>query len=390
MRVLLLKGRSQYGSLRLHIDQLAQALNAVGHQAAVVDMLTEDQNERLLDALKTQPECVFAFSGVCVDLNLQDRSIYDLVGAVYASIYVDNPIHHLARIRTPVGRNVGLFLDRSHLQFVEASPYAGNFSQLGFLPPGANELPEPPDLSDEAFARRDIPLMFTGTYRGAPEAPWRQWPESAARTVLESVTERMIADPRLPILDALRQVLEQLGAELTPKLFGDIAPLLSAPQFFAEAYHRDAVLRALGEAGLPLHVWGNGWEPLVDRYPSFVYGGVGSFAETLHTLRRARVVLNINNGFVAGGHERVFTAMAAGAAVFSDANPHYAEAFAEGREIATFAWPKLADAPDQLASLVADAPRAGQITRAGALRAQAEHRWTARARQLVEAVQAAA
>jgi len=390
LRVLLLKGRSQYGSLRLHIDQLAQALNAVGHQAAVVDMLTEDQNERLLDALKTQPECVFAFSGVCVDLNLQDRSIYDLVGAVYASIYVDNPIHHLARIRTPVGRNVGLFLDRSHLQFVEASPYAGNFSQLGFLPPGANELPEPPDLSDEAFARRDIPLMFTGTYRGAPEAPWRQWPESAARTVLESVTERMIADARLPILDALRQVLEQLGAELTPKLFGDIAPLLSAPQFFAEAYHRDAVLRALGEAGLPLHVWGNGWEPLVDRYPSFVYGGVGSFAETLHTLRRARVVLNINNGFVAGGHERVFTAMAAGAAVFSDANPYYAEAFAEGREIATFAWPKLADAPDQLAALVADAPRAGQIARAGALRAQAEHRWTARARQLVEAVQAAA
>ena len=213
--------------------------------------------------------------------------------------------------------------------------------------------------------------MFTGTYRGAPQATWRQWPEGPAQTLAESVTERMVADARLPILEALRQVLKQMGAELTPQLFTDIAHLLSGPQFFAEAYHRDAVLNALGRAGLPLHIWGNGWGPLAERYPSFLYGGVGSFAETLHTLRRARVVLNINNGFVAGGHERVFTAMCAGAAVFSDANRYYEEAFKEGREIVTFAWPKLADAPDQLAALVArprprgpDRPRR-RSTRAG-------------------------
>ena len=61
----------------------------------------------------------------------------------------------------------------------------------------------------------------------------------------------------------------------------------------------------------------------------------------LHLLRRARIVLNINNGFVAGGHERVFTAMCAGAAVFSEASRYYADVFrddgsAKGREIATF------------------------------------------------------
>jgi hypothetical protein len=388
LRVALLKGRSQYGSLRLHIDQLARALNEIGHQATVVDMLAEDQADKLVEALQAGPDCVFAFSGVCVDLQAQDRSIYDVVGAAYASIYVDNPVHHLTRIQTPIRRNVGLFLDHSHVEFLKASPFAAAFSHLGFLPPGANELPEPPDLSDEAFARRDIPLAFTGTYRGPPQAPWRQWPESAARTVLEAVVEQMVADARLPVLDALRQVLMPLGVELTPKLFGDFAPLLSAPQFFAEAYHRDAVLQALGAAGLPLHVWGNGWEPLVERYPSFVYGGVGSFAETLHTLRRARVVLNINNGFVAGGHERVFTAMCAGAAVFSDANPYYAEAFEEGSEIVTFAWPRLADAPDQLAALVDDLPRAARIARAGATRAQAGHRWVHRAQALATAVAA--
>lgn len=386
MRFALIKGQSQYGSLRLHIDQLANALTALGHEARIVDMTADDRQAQVNLVTSDPPDCVFSFSGIGGDLKIGDQSAYDYLGVTLATLYVDHPVHHYARLEAKIRKSVAFFLDRSHLQFVNASPLARNYSQLGLLPPGANELPDLPDISDEAFARRDIPLMFTGTYRGAPQAPWRDWPESPARNLAESIAERMAADARLPVLDALRQVLKPMGAELTPQLFTDIAHLLSGPQFFAEAYHRDAVLNALGRAGLPLHVWGNGWEPLAERYPSFVYGGVGSFAETLHTLRRAQVVLNINNGFVAGGHERVFTAMCAGAAVFSDANRFYEEAFKEGREIVTFAWPKLASAPDQLAALVADPDRAAQIARAGARRAQADHRWTERAGRLVKAV----
>jgi len=389
VRFALIKGQSQYGSLRLHIDQLAEALIALDHEAVVVDMTADDRQAQLNAAQAARPDCFFGFSGVGADLKVGETCAYDAWGCVYASLYVDNPVHHLARLQTPIRRNAALFLDRNHLQFVAASPFAKGFSQLAFCPPGANELPESPDLSDEAFGARDIPAMFTGTYRGAPQTPWREWPDSPARTVAEGIAERMAADARLPILDALRGVLRGLGAELTPQLFKDIAPLLSGPQFFAEAYHRDAVLRALGEAGAPLHIWGNGWEPLAERFASFVYGGVGSFAETLHTLRRARVVLNINNGFTAGGHERVFTAMCAGAAVFSDSTPYYDQAFKDGREIATFAWPRLADMPKAFMALVEDAPRAARIARAGAQKAQAEHRWRERASRLVKAVKAA-
>jgi hypothetical protein len=389
VRFALIKGQSQYGSLRLHADQLAEALGALGHEAQVVDMAADDAQAQLNAAVNARPDCFLGFSGVGADLKIGEASAYDVLGCVYASLYVDNPVHHLGRLAQPIRKHMVFFLDRSHVQFAGASPFARNFAQLGFLPPGANELPEPPDLSDEAFVARDIPLMFTGTYRGEPKAPWRQWPDNPARRVLEGIVERMTADARLPILDALRAVLKQMGAELTPALFSDLAALLSGPQLYVEAYHRDRVLHALGRAGAPIHIWGNGWEPLAARYPGFIWGGVGSFAETLHTLRRARVVLNINNGFVAGGHERVFTAMCAGAAVFSDANRYYEEAFKDGREIATFAWPRLDAMPDQLSALVADTARCGQIARAGAKRAQAEHRWIHRAERLAKAVKQA-
>jgi glycosyltransferase involved in cell wall biosynthesis len=270
-----------------------------------------------------------------------------------------------------------------------ASGKARGFAQLGFLPPGANELPDPVDLSDEAFARRDIPVLFTGTYRGEPPRPWREWEASAPRTIVEDVAQRMAADARLPVLDALRSVMSAIGTELTPDLLATMLPLLQPPQVFAEAYHRDAALRELGVAGVPLTVYGNGWEPMAERYANITYGGVGSFEETLHLLRRARVVLNMNNGFVAGGHERVFTAMCAGAAVFSDATKYYADVFKDGREMVTFTWPKLDEAPALLMDLVADEPRLAAIARAGAKKAQAEHRWTERAARLVKAVKQA-
>jgi hypothetical protein len=386
VRFILYKGQSQYGSLRLHIDQLADALRAQAHEAVVLDLMAEDAQAQVNAALADPPDCFFGMGGVGCDLKVGDESAYDVVGAVYASMYVDHPAHHAARLATPIRKQAVFFLDRTHVQFMTAWPAARGLSHLGLLPPGANELPEPVDLSDEAFARRDIPVLFTGTYRGPPQAPWRDWEESPAKTIVEEIAGRMAADGRLPVLDALKSTLADLGAELTPALMEQFVPLLQAPQFFAEAYHRDALLNAMGRSGAPLTVYGNGWEPLVERYPSFTWGGVGSFEETLHLVRRARVVLNTNNGFVAGGHERVFTAMAAGAAVFSDYSKYYADVFKVGQEIALFAWPHMAEAPGQLSDLLSEGDKLARLARAGAKRVQAEHRWSDRAGRIVKAV----
>jgi hypothetical protein len=389
VRFALFKGQSQYGSLRLHVDQLAAALAGLGHEARVVDLIAADGQAQLEMALAGQPDCFFGFSGVGSDLTTEGASTYDVLNVVYASMYVDHPLHHLQRLSTPIRRNVVFFLDRTHVQFMVASGKGRGFAQLGFLPPGANELPEPVDLSDEAFARRDIPVLFTGTYRGESPRPWREWEESPAKTIVEEVSQRMAADARLPVLDALRSAMVALQVELTPDLLETMLPLLQPPQAFAEAYHRDTALHELAAGGIPLMIYGNGWEPMAERFANITYGGVGSFEETLHLLRRAKVVLNMNNGFVSGGHERVFTAMCAGAAVFSDSTKYYADVFKEGREIATYTWPRLDEAPALLTKLLADQPRLAAIARAGAKKAQAEHRWTERAARLVKAVKQA-
>ncbi len=385
MRFVLIKGPSQYGSLRLHIDQLAQAFRDLAHEAEVVD-LTQDGLAAMERTTRNPPDAYLAINGVGSDYANANGSVYEQIGAAYVTLYVDHPVHQVDRIPTRFRKHAAFFLDRSHVQFVSAWPSAKGLAHMDFLPPGANELPEPIDTSDAAFAQRDIPLLFTGTYRGQPQPVWAAWPDSPAKEIVGEIAGRMTQDARLPILEALKASLADRGASLNGELLNQFAPLLQVPQAYAEIYHRDRLLHLLGRAGVPVQIYGLGWQPLVDQYPSFAYGGVGSFEETLSLLRRARLVLNINNGFVSGGHERVFTAMCAGAAVVTDANPYYADVFHEGREIATFDWRKLDAAPAQILALMDDTPALAALARAGHKRAMTDHRWTERAAKLVKVI----
>ena len=385
MRFVLVKGQSQYGSLRLHVDQLADALAGLGETVDLVDLTTPEAAPRLVRALAQPTDCLFGFSGVGSDMAVAGR-FFERPHFIYASLYVDHPAHHTERLSASIERNAAFFLDRSHVRFASVWAGPGAFGHIGFLPPGANTLPAPVDDGDEAFAARDIPLLFTGTYRGPPTEAWADWPQSPARTLVAETSRRMVADGRLPLLDALAATLADSGGTLTADLLRGAAPLFSAVQFHVEAHHRHAVLTALGEAGTPLSVWGNGWEPLCARYPSFSFGGVGSFEETLGLLRRARLVLNSSNGFVAGGHERVFTALCAGAAVVSDASDYYAEAFEDEAEIVTWDINRPDRLGGQLSGLMADPAAQARLARAGHVRAMTEHRWASRAAELIRVV----
>ena len=81
--------------------------------------------------------------------------------------------------------------------------------------------------------------------------------------------------------------------------------------------------------------------------------------------------------------------MCAGAGVVSDQSRYYAEAFKEGREIATFTWSELDKVPGQIEGLLADEAALAAMARAGAKKAMAEHRWTDRAAKLAKAVRQA-
>jgi hypothetical protein len=377
MRFLLVKAQSQYGALRLHVDQLADALRAMGEDVRVVDAMALFGTAAYVCAVVVDgADCVLTLGGV---YGQEYGPVFKKFGITFVSLYVDNPVHHLPRLEPPECQYVAFFLDRTHQAFMQAMDDTRAFAHIGFLPPGANALAGSVDVSREAYGERDIPILFSGTYRGEPERTWLGMPTPVSN-LLNAVAERMVADGSLWIGAALRDALDVGGIKLTPEFLRTTAPVLRFVQLFAEAYHRNAFLDVVGSAGVAMQTVGKGWGPLCERYRSFSYLGEGSFEETLDLLRRTRVVINVNNGFVSGGHERVFAAMAAGAAVFSEASLFYDEVFVDGEDMLTFKTPVQPEVAARLQHLAHDLDLGAKIAANGHAKPRAHHMWANRDR----------
>jgi len=385
MRFILLKGQSQYGSLRLHIDQLAGAFNRLGHEAIIVDLMQADAGQRLNAAIARRVHMVFAINGMGCDIKAEGRSLFDALDAVYVTLLVDHPAYHWGRITTPIRKMAVSCLDRSHTAFLRRHLADQPLAGLSFMPPGANlRTPLDPGAFDRWADDRPIPILFTGTYRGVPRRPWREAENNAVTRLFDEAADLILSQDMLAVDDAIDRILADRSMELAPAHRRWLSLNCLDLHRFVEAQRRHALLVALNRAGVPLTIYGIGWEPHLDRFPAFQWKGEGSFEQTLSLLRQTRLVLNSNNNFVDGGHERVFAAQAAGAAVVSDVSAWYQERFQDGRDMLFYRWTALERAPDAILSALEHPDRLAGIARAGWRATMDHHSWDTRARHVLD------
>ncbi|HYG87186.1 MAG TPA: glycosyltransferase [Azospirillum sp.] len=389
MNILLLKGLSSYGALHIQIDQAAAAFRSLGHDVTVADFEDSVEGEETVQAaLAQRVDFCFALNAICADVAMTRSSFGPLLDTAYVTAIVDHPIYHQERLQAGLPHYVVCTIDPSHLDFLEAWAGPGKYAATAFVPPGGNKPDTLPDMDVERyFAERDIPILFTGTYRGAPRRVWADWEPNLNKDLMETATELVLDTGTYSVEEAVREVLDGWGIELESEKLAGLLSSLTFLHRYIEAYRRHEMLVTLGKAGVPLSVYGNGWEPLCEAYPSFQYGGIGSVEETLGLLRRSRICLSTNNNFIRGGHERVFTAMCNGAAVVSEASTFYESAFVEDQEIVLFRWRELRMLPTMLNAVLKSPERLHAIAQAGHRKALEEHTWVSRARDILELVE---
>lgn len=393
MRIVLFKGQSQYGSLRLHIDQLATAFTALGHEAIIVDLAADDGVARLNAALARPVQFFYALNSMGVDLRSGDGSLYDRADALFITLHVDHPVHLWERLETKMDRRfIVSFLDATHVKLVRDAFPPDHFAALSLMPPGANTsippvMPVEDDLFRDWTARRDIPLLFTGTYRGTPDRRWRQAERNFVTTLFDDAADLALSHDTLAMEEAIDQVVAARDVSLAPASRTQLIRRSREVYQYVEAYRRHRLLETLNAAGVPLVVYGKGWEN--GPFPAFDWRGEGSFEETLGLLRRTRLVLNSNNNFVAGGHERVFAAQVNGAAVVSDTSRYYDRHYADGRDMLFYRWSALADLPARIEAALADPDGLADVARAGFRQAATHHTWEVRARHILGLFEAA-
>lgn len=390
MRILLIKGLSQYDATRLFIEDAAAAFQRAGWDAVVVDVEKADRELDYLGQVVAGQRFDLAYSiGLFGERrDTAGRSLAEIVGAPHVVQYVDYPLSHYFRLNDTPAATVLLTVDPTHADAVRSVYGEGRFAHVAFSPHAALGEPHASEGDPEQFlAARDIPILFPGSFYKPGPPMWEQLPP-ATRKVFEAAVEIALGQEFIPALEAFDQALAQYGGHLAPAARADFRVNAFAVHERVRQHRRFELLKAAARARLPVQVVGGGYDRDLYRFKNVTHLGAQSLDEVIALMRRSRVVLNVNANFGRGSHERPLTAMVAGAVAASDASSFYADNFGP-EAMVQFEWMRLDDGLQALAALLDDPQRMVAIARAGHAKAVAGHRWDSRVAGIVAAAQAA-
>lgn len=385
MHAILIKGISQYGVLRLFIDELAEAFGRAGVRPVVIDA---QQSGALAAALQDRSlhgaRLVFTFNILGEALH-EGRPIGQVFGAPHVIQYVDHPLAHTDKLDGTTGDAGLLFVDDTHAAAVERAYGPGRFAHLGFCPHAAIGEARTPDPDPDAFLkRRPIPILFSGSIFDPGPRPWADF-DDVVRQIHDAAFDIAMGEEWMPAHDAVAMAMGGLGLDPADPRWRLLYKGAGLVHQHVRMHRRLMVLNAAARLGLPIHACGRGYEPWLEAFGNITHLGALDVTESIAVMARSRVLLNVNANFGGGSHERVFTAMKAGAAVASDASTYYRSQFKPGAEIVFYRWGQLDSDLEGIAALAENPDAAFQLARAGRARVLDQHGWDHRVPLILDA-----
>ena len=285
--------------------------------------------EKLNAVIAQGVDVFFTFNSIGSALkNAEGENIFDTLGALFFTIYVDHPISQYNRFVEGPKNSILAFIDQTHLEWARHNMAPELYKALMFIPHGG--------MASPTAAKRKRPsknFMFAGTYKSIEPFVWRKENllQEVTRTI-EDAHEMMTENPGLPMHKAVRTSLDSrhivLSRENEINLFRICHKFLHPTRTVA---NRVSLLEGFRARGLTVDIYGGGnWADFCHNVPEYNYLGELSLVQSLDIISDYKFVLNDNNDFPAGSHERVFNTLLNGALPITFDNTYYRDNFQFG------------------------------------------------------------
>lgn len=314
-----------------------------------------------------------------LDASGQRVAIDAALPVVHASYMTDHPMPHWPRHDRIGPRTLLTYVDQRHEAVLRQ---LGVTAPCLFLPHGG----PPPQADPIPYRDRDIDILFVGNLFGDFGLDSLVRRTSGMDRRLQAATRaaaELALDRRADVLEALTAAFADQGLNLLADFDPQDAVLVwSEVSQCVETTVRWRLLSSLKSCRLTIA--GNAPKGLYDRLGgNATYLGPIPFARFEELTRRSRLALNIVPSFHAGGHERIFHAMAQGTAVATDENAWLSTLFPP--DVAALYWPFDA-AADRLEAAVAAPQVLEGLAEAARPIYAAGHTWNHRAAALLAAL----
>lgn len=244
------------------------------------------------------------------------------------------------------------------------------------------------------ISERNIGVLYAGnlsrTFAKNIMPDLSKYTEFDAKMVCEQAYQQLIKYPFVTTEQVLEEQLKRVGLILSESELKDIIADLHFVDLYAVSYYRERTVQVLAEQGIPIQIYGAGWEKCSWIWrPNVVYGGKIPAEEVVVKMQDARVVLSTMTWFKDGTHDRVFNGMLQGAVAATDTSRYMKEEFcgagkrqAKEGELLFFELEELEQLPSQIQEVLEYPEWAQQIADRGYAKAKQFHTWHARALEL--------
>jgi hypothetical protein len=372
MRIVAVAGHVQYGASTAFLDGFASGARALGHD--VVRTTIREVGEHPPDGA----DLFFSMGGIGLGVGWP---------APFLSWLLDHPVWYPNLVHLVPERDGLIVVAGEHV--AEVNDFLGFAVPTGFVPHG---ITVDPALGMPSFAddERDIDVLFAGSFEPKQRPAWSSDDarvHAVMQTTLALANDRW--DHHMRVLDVADLFVEALathGFTPTPDINRRAAAVLAWLDSRIRDRRRLACVQSLDEAGVAVHLVGNGWERAHGLQHAVVMKPVDHH-ELLALARRAKVVLNTGPPlFNQGWHERVPLAMASGALAVSETNDWVTNAPQLTRVIDTYEMKDYLDLGDRTRAALAD-PARGERTREAFGIVCAHHTWEHRAATVLAMVE---
>lgn len=383
-----------YDTLDLFTYELKREFEGLGYEAMVFDVRDMAQGLKELSVFAEKPvKAVLTFNNLGFNMELRvGENIWEQLGIPCINILMDHPYCYRDALDCAPRNAIVLCTDRNHMRYLQR--FYPQIPIVGYLPHAGKELPGP----RLPIAARSIDVLYAGNLsRSFAEnitPDFAKYTSFDARALSERVCKDMIAHPSKITEQALEEAFLEEGLNLTERELKDMIAEFHFVDLYVVSHYREKAVQVLAERGIPVQIYGAGWENCSWIGRSNVsYGGKIPAEEVVAKMRDAKIVLSTMTWFKDGTHDRVFNGMLQGAVAVSDTSGYMKEEFcgfldgssqADGRELLMFELEELEKLPSQVKMLLDDPQAMQRIADRGYDKAKASHTWRARVVELEE------
>ncbi|MFC4601585.1 glycosyltransferase family protein [Cohnella hongkongensis] len=379
-RIGIMISSSQYDATRYFAFDMASAFLRLGYRAVLIDLSRTDGPAKLKELMQ-QPDLRFliGMNGHGID-QLRGSLLSGGLRVPFLSYFVDHPMFHLQRFDFH-GNMPGLLVscvDLEHLRYLKQY-FRGSFATV-FAPQAA--MNPPAYYEKKSIKDRTIDILFAGTNLN-PDQFRRGWAgDPHYGRILDEIAERTLYQFKHSLIDIARQTFQRHGKPFPHPNDARLSWLLQQADLYVRGRRRLEILASLSE--LPVTVYTNHTDnlPKKGRIRYLPPVNLKKFQSAMYD---SKMVLNVLANLVYGAHERIFTAMQAGAVSLTDRNQYLSKHFRHRHNI-VFVDYQRKNLSSEIGAML-QRPDLLQAIANEALKSVPSHTWHARAVNLLRAVQ---